>query len=175
MKFNILVVLGAAALLSACDSYSAQQYQTNPQNTIALQTVAQAGRHATVGTVTVAESVNPRPACRLAGPIDIGGDVASVVQQAFLAEFLAANIYRANATALNITVTEMEPDSLAGNWAIGLHVASSRGALDVRQVTDFSTSFSAMSACNNTADAFNRALGAAILAVVQHPDFRSLL
>lgn len=175
MKFKSLALAGSVLALAACDSYSAPQYQSNPQNTIALQAVAQAGRSASVGQVSVAEGINPRPSCRLAGPIDIGGDVASVVRQAFQAEFLAANIYRPNGTPLTIVVTELDPDTFAGNWVIGLRVSSARGSLDVRQVTEFSTSFTAVSACNNTAVAFNRALSATILAVIQHPSFRGLL
>lgn len=177
MRFKTFYLLGATLLFAACDSYSAQQYQSNPQTTIALQSVAAAGRRASVSEVTLADGINPRPTCRLAGPIDIGGggDVTTVFQQAFLAELLAADVYRADGTPLSIVVTELDPDSVSGNWTIGVRVSSPRGVINVRQVTKFSTSFAAVSACNNTATAFNRALGATILAVIQDPNFRTLL
>lgn len=177
MKKPIISVALATLFLAGCDSYAAPQYQTNPQNTIALQSVAASGKRATVASVSLAQGINPRPSCRLAGPIDLGGgqDAQTIIRQAILAELLAAGVQSPNGTPLSVTVTELEPSSVNGTWTIGLRMTSPKGSYDVSQVTNFSTSFSAVSACNNTAMAFNRALSATILAAVQHPSFRSLL
>lgn len=177
MKIKIIGALILVGALAGCDSYTAQQYQSNPQNTIALQSVAASGRRATISTVTLAEGVEPTPTCRLAGPIDLGGgqSLETVIKQAFLTEFLAANVHRTNGTPLAILVTELKPDSFSGTWTIGLQATSAKGTLSANRVTNFSTSFTATSACNNTATAFNRALSNTILALVENPSFRSLL
>lgn len=177
MKIRTVGALLLATMIAGCDSYTSQQYQSNPQNTIALQNVAATGKRATVAQVTLAEGIEASPTCRLAGPIDLGGgqDVATVIKQAILTELLAAGVHRQNGTPISVVVTELEPDSFNGTWTIALRVSTPKGAYDVRQVTKFSTSFSAVAACNNTATAFNRALSATILAVVQNPKFVSLL
>ncbi|WP_170925242.1 hypothetical protein [Roseovarius gaetbuli] len=98
------------------------------------------------------------------------------MKQAFQAEFLAGNIYSARGTPIVVELTELKPDSFGGKWTIGLNVASSKGSsYNVRTVYNFKTSFSAIAACNNTADAFNRALAQSINDVVSNPRFRSLL
>lgn len=177
MKKSFAIVAVTSILLAGCDTYTSDQYQSTPQNTITLQTIAATGKRASVASVTVATGVEPRPACRLAGPIDIGGgnDIAAVIKQALQAEFLAGNIFSPNGVPLSLVVTELEPDSFSGTWTIGLRVSSPKGAYDVKHVSKFSTSFSAYSACNNTADAFNRALSETILSIIQHPSFRSIL
>ncbi|SHI87713.1 hypothetical protein SAMN02744035_01859 [Thalassobacter stenotrophicus DSM 16310] len=115
-----------AVLVSGCDSYISQQYQANPQNTIALQSIAASGRKANVASVRLAENVPERPTCRLAGPIDIGGgnDAATVVQQAFLTELLAADVFKAKGTPISIIVTKLEPDTFSGIWTIGMTVST---------------------------------------------------
>lgn len=178
MKYKFAALVAAGILLAGCDTYTAQQYQSSPTNVIALQSIAASGKRASVGPVRIASGVETRPTCRLAGPLDISGgqDLASAIQQAFQAEFLAGNIYSSRGRPINITVTELMPDSMSGSWTIGLKVGSNKGqAFSVRTVHQFSTSFSAMAACNNTADAFNRALAKAINDVVSNPKFRGLL
>ncbi len=178
MKTQVMALVSAGILLAGCDTYTAQQYQSSPENTIALRDIAATGKRASVGKVTTASSVVTRPTCRLAGPIDIGGglDITAAIKQAFQAEFLAGDIYSSRGTPINVVVTEMKPDSISGKWTIGLSVSSSKGKVyNVGTVYNFSTSFSALAACNNTADAFNRALAKAINNMVKNPKFRSLL
>lgn len=171
------IILLSATALAGCDSYISQQYQANPQNTIALQQIASSGKKANVSTVQLAGNVPTRPTCRLAGPIDIGGgnDAATVIKQAILTELLAADVYKGNGTPLSVIVTKLDPDTFAGTWTIAMTVSTPKGSLDVERVTKYSTSFSAVAACNNTATAFNQALSLTILDVVQNPKFRSLL
>ncbi len=178
MKTQILSLAAAGILLAGCDTYTAQQYQSSPSNVIALQAVAATGKRASVGSVTAAEGVTTRPTCRLAGPIDIGGgiDVTAAIKQALQAEFLAGNAFSPRGTQVNAVVTELKPDSFSGNWTIGMTVSSSKGqGFNIWTVHKFSTSFSAAAACNNTADAFNRALALSINKIVTDPRFRALL
>ena len=179
MKIKTLALVAATGLaLAACDTYTAQQYQASPQNTIALQAHAARGERATVGQVSLAEGVKARPGCRLAGPLDLGGgdNVAQTIKQAIQAELLAGGVYKTGGTPINVVVTQLTPDSVTGKWTIGLKVSSSRSqGYAVQQVTEFSTSFSALAACNNTATAFNRALAATINRMIADPRFKSLI
>lgn len=179
MKIRMLAFPAVLALgVSGCDTYTAQQYQSSPQNTIALQEIAARGERATVGNVQLAEGIEPRPTCRLAGPLDLGGgdNLAQTIKQAVQAELLAGGIYKAGATPININVTALKPDSFNGQWVIGLQAYSDRSqGYAVRSTTDFSTSFSAVSACNNTATAFNRALAEAINKLISDPRFAQMI
>lgn len=171
------IFLVCGLMISGCDSYISQQYQANPQNTIALQNIATSGRKANVSTVRLAENVQARPTCRLAGPIDIGGgdDAATVIKEAFLTELLAADVYRATGTPISIVITQLEPNTFSGTWTIAMTVSTPKGSLGVQRVTKYSTSFSAVAACKNTATAFNQALSLTILDVVRNPKFRAML
>ena len=181
MKNQVMALVSAGILLAGCNTYTAQQYQSSPENTIALRDIAATGKRASVGKVTTASSVVTRPTCGLAGSIDIGGelDITAAIKQAFQAEFLAGDIYSSRGTPINVVVTEMKPEhySISGKWTIGLSVSSSKGqGYNVGTVYNFGTSFSLRHvACNNTADAFNRALAKAINNMVKNPKFRSLL
>ncbi|OOY03002.1 hypothetical protein BMI87_19880 [Thioclava sp. F28-4] len=114
----------------------------------------------------------------MAGPLDLGGgdDLANTIKQAIQGELLAGGMFRVNATPINIIVTELKPDSFNGSWTIGLQAYSRKSSgYAIQSTTGFSTSFSAVSACNNTATAFNRALSDAIQKLVKDTRFKSLL
>lgn len=178
MKVQFLSLVASGIILAACSTYAPQQYQSNPSNVIALQTIAATGKRASVGSVTAAEGVVTRPTCRLAGPIDVGGGIAvtDAIKQALQAELLAGDVFSTRGTQINAVITELEPDSFSGNWKIGMTVSSTTGqGFNVNNVHKFSTSFSAAAACNNTADAFNRALASSINKIVTDPRFKSLL
>jgi hypothetical protein len=179
MKIKAFVLLTIVAVsVSGCDTYTAQQYQTSPQNTIALQELAVRGERATVGDVRLAEGIEPRPTCRLAGPLDLGGgdNLGQTIKQAVQAELLAGGIYKTGGTPISINVVMLEPDSFNGKWTIGLQPYSVRSSgFAVQSVTEFSTSFSATAACNNTANAFNRALADAINKMVTDPRFAQMI
>jgi hypothetical protein len=181
MKIKTIALPTLMALsLSACEeiTYTAQQYQSSAANTISLQQLAARGERATVGEVLLAEGIQPHPTCRLAGPLDLGGgdNLADTIKQAVQTELLAGGVYRAGATPININVVALTPDSMNGQWTIGLQVYSTRSSgFTVQSVTDFSTNFSAYAACDNTATAFNRALSAAINKMISDPRFAQVI
>lgn len=179
MKIKALAIFVVAAFsVTACDTYTAQQYQSSAQNTITLQELAARGERATVGEVQLAQGIEPRPTCRLAGPLDLGGgdNLAQTIKQAVQSELLAGGMYKAGATPININVVALKPDSFNGQWTIGLQPYTSRSSgFVVQTVSKFSTSFSAVAACNNTATAFNRALAEAINKMVSDPRFAQMI
>ncbi len=176
-KFAVLALPMLA--LAACDTTSTPSYQTSPQNTISLQPYASAGKRAAVASVNIAPGVEANPTCRLMGPLDVGGglSVGEAMTRALQAELLAGNVYAANGTPLNVTLTELRVDSFAGFWQIGGTVATPKipQGFPVRTQFSFSTSFSAYAACNNSAMAFNRALAEFINDIVTNPNFQQAL
>ncbi|RQP07562.1 MAG: hypothetical protein D1H97_02200 [Paracoccus sp. BP8] len=166
-------------LLAACDTSVTPTYQTSPQNTIALQSVAATGKRANVHTFVAAEGVNTAPTCRLAGPIDVGGGqpAAQALKDAITAELLAAGVYSDRGTPLTITLTDMKVDTFSGYWNLAATVQSSKLPKGFKVSTryDYKTSFSAAAACQNAAVAFNRAAASFIHDIVTNPSFRSAL
>ena len=55
-----------------------------------------------VTEVRLAEGVEPRPTCCLAGPLDLGGadNVAQTIKQAVQAELLAGGVYKSGGTPI---------------------------------------------------------------------------
>ena len=177
---NFVVGLSAMTLvLTACESTTTPSYQTAPRNTIALMSVASSGERASVASVTANGSVNTAPVCRLMGSLDIGGgrSAEEAIRTALEAELLAGDVYSASGTPISVVLTEFAPDSLSGKWTIGGRVITPKmpGGYEVRAVQGFKTSFTAYSACNNTALAFNNAAAEFIHEIVTHPSFRSAI
>ena len=168
-----------ALALAGCDTSVTPSYQTSPQNTIALQSIAATGKKASVHTFNVAEGVNTSPTCRLAGPIDVGGGLpaAQALKDAITAELLAAGVYSDRGTPLTLPLTDMQVNTMSGYWILAAKVQSSKlpQGFDVQSRYDYKTSFSAASACPNAAIAFNRAAAAFINKIVTNPNFRNAL
>ncbi|RWR28737.1 hypothetical protein D2T29_16035 [Sinirhodobacter populi] len=176
---KIAMVITAAVALAACDTSVTPTYQTSPQNTIILQGVAAGGKRVSVASFTAAPGVDVNPSCRLMGPIDVGGGQTPerVLHDALTAELLAAGIYSPKGTPLDITLTDMQVSSMNGHWILAGTVKSPKlpQGYSVQAKYDFKTSFSAVSACQNTALAFNKATSAFIHAIITHPSFRAAI
>lgn len=177
LRLSILV--SSSLALAACDTTTTPSYQTSPQNTIALMEIASVGGRASAATVSAAPGVDTTPTCRLMGALDIGGgnSAEQTLQSALQAELLAGGVYAANGTPISIVVTEFSPNSFEGTWKIAGTVKTPRlpEGYAVQSRFDYKTSFTAYSACNNTALAFNNAAANFINAVVTNPKFRSAI
>lgn len=166
-------------LLAACDTSVAPTYQTSPQNTIALHAVASSGKRAHVAGLSVAEGVNLTPQCRLMGPIDVGGGLSAeqALKDAITAELLAAGVYSDRGTPLTITLTKLDVNTFSGEWLLAGVVQSPKlpKGYAVETTYGYKTSFTAASACQNAAVAFNRAAAGFINAIITDPNFRKAL
>lgn len=171
------ILLGVALCLSlaACDSFTAQRYSISADNDMTLK--AMAGTHVTVGTFTTAKEFDH--SCRLVGPIELpdGLTYEGYVQKAFKDELQVAGLYDTQApVSLTGVLTNVSSGSTSGTWEISITVNSSNGkSLSADEHYDFHTSFSAVSACHNVADAFQPAVQSLIGKVIASPDFKALL
>jgi hypothetical protein len=171
--------LAAVALLSlglaACDSYSAPRYSISADNDVALKSMA--GDHVAVSDFTRTAKFDP--SCRLAGPIELpdGLTFEGYVSKAFKDELQIAGLYDAKApVTLQGVVTDLQMSSNSGTWDISLTLSSSNGkSLPVSEHYDFHTSFSAISACHNAANAYPAAVQSLIGKATASPDFKALL
>jgi hypothetical protein len=174
-SFVTIALLG----LAACETTVSPSYQNSPSNTIALQSIATSGARASVASVTAAPDVNVNPTCRLMGSLDIGGGLSAeqVLMSALQSELLAGGMYAPDGTPISVTLTNLKVESFSGYWAISGTVRTPKmpQGYDVQTRFDYKTSFSAYSACHNSAIAFNRAVAAFINAIVTHPSFRQAI
>lgn len=175
---GISIIISLVAL-SACDSTTTPGYQTSPENTIALMNVASAGERASVTRISATGAVDTTPTCRLLGALDIGGGKSTeqALQSALQAELLAAGVFSPSGTPITVTLTEFAPNSFDGSWTIGGTVSTPKlpEGFTVNTRFDFKTSFTAYSACRNTALAFNNAASQFINDIVTHPSFRQAI
>ncbi|HYB09440.1 MAG TPA: hypothetical protein VEJ16_07200 [Alphaproteobacteria bacterium] len=119
------------------------------------------------------------PSCRLAGPIQLPNDLTfeEYIQNSFADELKVAGLYDQNAPImLQGVIDDIRFSTTAGTWDFGLTLKSSNGkSIKVVEHYDFHTSFTAISACHNTADAFQPAVQALVGNTITAPDFQSLL
>lgn len=172
---NRLIVILALVLLSGCDSFTAAPYGISADTNVTLRELG--NQHVNVGPFKLANEFDSN--CRLAGPIQLptGLDFPGYIQKALTDELKVAGLYAANApVTLAGNVDAIAFSSTAGSWDITLTVRSSNGhSATATEHYDFHTSFTAVSACHDSADAFQPAVQALIGKLVASPDFRSLL
>jgi hypothetical protein len=171
-------ILGLMVLfvLAGCDTFSAAPYSISADNNVALKSVAGTQRIG-VGPFTAAKQFDA--GCRLAGPIQLPGGLTfeGYIQKAFADELKVAGLYDDKGPiVLQGVVNNLGFSSNGGSWDISVTVTSSNGkSVAASEHYDFHTSFSAVSACHNAADAFQPAVQALVGKVIAAPDFRSLL
>jgi hypothetical protein len=169
---GIIVVLA----LAGCDTFTAAPYGISADNDVALKSALGTQR---IGVEAFTAATPTDPGCRLAGPIQLPGGLtfAGYIQKAFADELKVAGLYDEKAPIIiRGAINELKFSSSSGTWDIALTVVSSNGkSLTVAEHYDFHTSYSAVSACHNAADAFQPAVQSLVGKVIAAPDFRSLL
>lgn len=171
-------VIGIMVLfaLAGCDSFTAAPYSISADNNVALKS-ALGAEHVGVGAFTAAKEIDAN--CRLAGPIQLpsGLSFEAYIQKAFADELKVAGLYDNKAPIiLKGVINDVKFSSNSGSWDLSVTVNSSNGkAVTVADHYEFHTSYSAVSACHNVADAFQPAVQSLVGKVVTDPDFRTLL
>lgn len=120
--------------------------------------------------------------CRLMGPIKAGDNMSipQFVQHAFNEEFKFANIYGADGTKLDGSLTKIAFSSMSGLtggwWDIGITLKSSNGSsLSTENRYTFHSGFDAVTACNQTAQALGAEVQDLIKKVIKDPGFPALV
>jgi hypothetical protein len=174
------LVLVSAGLLSGCETTNSIPYKASTSNVIAIQQNLQAqGKKVSVGAIRFAPGVKEQPLCRLMGPVNVapGKSLSQYISEAFQEELFMAQVYQTNAP----TVIEGRIDSLSfssvtpASWNISMSVKSNNSVgYTVNVNYPFDTSWTAVSACQNVANAFAPAVQPLLRQVVTHPQFASL-
>jgi hypothetical protein len=171
-----VLYLGVLLLLAGCDTFTAAPYSISADNDVALKT-ALAGEHVGIGPFTAAQKLDET--CRLAGPIELpsGLTFETYIQKAFADELKVAGLYDDHAAiTLSGVVNDLKFSTVSGAWDIAVTINSSNGkSLPVSEHYEFHSSYTAMAACHNAADAFQPAVQTLIGKAIASPDFRSLM
>lgn len=176
---KLLAICATALLISACESTTSLPYTTSAQNVIAARDALQsANAEVAVAAFTAASGVS-KPTCRLMGQLDVapGEDIATFIRDAFEAEMLATGRLSSEAPGVSGVVERVEMNTVGtGSWTISLSVSSEANPTGYTVTTthNYASSFSAYSACQNAATAFNPAVQSLLNDVVTHPDFATL-
>ncbi|PVX61111.1 hypothetical protein [Paraburkholderia unamae] len=174
------VVAGAcvvAVLLAGCETTNSFPYKASTENVIAIQQNLQA-KKVSVADIQLAPGVDESPLCRLNGPVKVapGKTIPQYVKEAFEEELFMAQAYDVKGPAIQGRIEELSFSSVSpANWTIRMFVKSpSSPGYEVSVKYPFDTSWTAMSACKNVADAFGPAVQSLLKQAVTNPQFSAL-
>jgi len=178
VRLSIIAALSFAAV--GCSTTNSVPYKASTSNIIAMQTTYQPrGVKINLGEFSTAAGVEENLVCRLMGPVTVapGKKLSTYIKEAIQEEMFAAQIY--SPTSQNLVTGRIEKLAFSSvspaNWEISLRLTSNADAgYSVSTKYVFDTSFDAMSACKNVADAFAPAVQELIKQAIAHPDFKNL-
>lgn len=177
-KVALIAAIGAASvLLAGCETTNSIPYKASAANVIAIQQSLQS-KKVSVGDIGMAPGVDESPLCRMLGPVKVapGKTPSQYIKDAFQEELLMAQAYDIKGPPIEGRIEELSFSSVSpAYWQIALAVMSpvDKGyKVSVKYL--FDTSFSAMGACKNVADAFGPAVQELLKQVVANPQFPAL-
>ena len=180
MKKFVLTIAAVSGLLlmSGCETTSARPYAPSTENVLKFQSALTGDTKVKLGGFS--EGALGSLSCRLAGPVDVspGKTKADYIKEAMQSELFLAQVYDVNGDIeLTGSLDSLEFSSVSpANWTFNLTVKSNKSeGYSVETVYPFKTSFSAISACRNVADAWGPAVQQLIRNVIEHPEFNSLI
>lgn len=182
MKRTLLVfsVAALATVIAGCSTTSGgTPYKASTHNVIAIQEQA-SGAKVRLVDFTASADVSDSPWCRAMGPISIGSGKtpAQFIHDAFQEELFMAQAYSPTSETTisgrleSLTFSSVSP----ANWEIKLVLSSTTGAsYEVHNRYEFDTSWTAIAACKNVADAFSPAVQDTLKKAVSDARFKTLL
>lgn len=179
-KFAVATAACAAvALLSGCQTTNSSiPYEVSTENVITIQQALQTQK-VSVGNIGLAQGVSENLMCRMNGDIKVapGKTLSQYIKDAFQKELFTAQAYDPHRPAISGSIEELSFSSVApAYWNITMHVQSSasNSGYSVSVKYPFETSWIAMEACKNTANAFSPAVQELLKQVVANPKFSTL-
>jgi hypothetical protein len=173
----VVAICGAGALLAGCETTNSIPYKASPSNVIAIQQSLQSTK-VSVGDVGLAPGVEESPMCRMMGEVKVapGKTPSQYIKDAFQEELLMAQAYDVKGPAIEGRIEELSFSSVSpAYWQIAMSVKSpANKGYKVSVKYPFDTSFTAMGACKNVADAFGPAVQELLKQVVTNPQFPAL-
>ena len=182
MKTNIkLLSLIALIFITGCSTTNSIPYKASTNNIVTMQSKLQpTSAKVRLGSFTLANGVDEAPNCRLLGPVKVspGKSIGAYIQEAFQEELFAAGAYSPTTkTTISGVINKLNFSSMLGSasWTINVTVNSSNGtSYPVSVDYPFETSFNAVSACKNVADAFGPATQELIKQIINNSKFIDL-
>ena len=174
------VITFSMLILAGCSTTNSIPYKASTSNVISIQETLEAqGKKISIGNISPAAGVEESPVCRLMGPVNVapGKTLSQYIKEAFQEELFMARVYSPSAPAvINGTIKSLNFSSVSpANWSITMAVNSNKSAGYTVSVNyPFNTSWDAMSACKNVANAFGPAVQELLKQVVTHPQFATL-
>jgi len=171
-------VCASVALLSGCQTTnSSVPYEVSTENVLAIQSGLQA-KKVSVKSIALAPGVSEHLMCRMNGDVAVapGKSLSQYIKEAFQKELFTAQSYDVHGPAIEGDIEELSFSSMApANWTMSMHVRSAvSDGYTVSVKYPFETSWIAMEACKNTANAFAPAVQELIRQVVTNPQFAAL-
>ena len=177
-KFALVAAICATGvLLTGCETTNSIPYKASASNVIAIQQSLQS-KKVSVSDVGMAQGVDESPLCRLMGPVKVapGKTLSQYIKDTFQEELLMAQAYDVKGAPIQGRIEELSFSSVSpAYWQITMAVQSPADkGYKVSVKYPFDTSFTAMGACKNVADAFGPAVQELLKQVVTNPQFPKL-
>lgn len=176
-----IVTAATMALLAGCATTTSggAPYKASTHNVISIQEQA-GGAKVRLMDFTTAAGVSESPWCRANGPISIGSGKtpAQFIHDALQEELFIAHAYSPNAsTMVSGRLDELSFSSVSpANWVISLTLSSSTGAsYQIKNIYEYETSWAAINACKNVADAFAPAVQDTLKKAISDARFKTLI
>lgn len=177
---SVFGAVSLALILAGCSTTNSIPYKASTENVIAIQSSLKgSNKTVKVGSVSMLPGVEEAPLCRLMGPVKVapGKSIAQYLNDALLEELFLAQVHNQNSTnIIDIKIERLAFSSVSpANWDIAVRVSSSNSpGYSTAVKYAFDTSWDAMSACKNVADAFGPATQSLIKQIVTNSQFSSL-
>jgi hypothetical protein len=175
----VLIVI-FSTLIAGCSTTNSIPYKASTTNVITLQNNLKASNtKVTLGSFSMASGVTEELMCRLMGPVKVapGKTLSTYIKEAFQEELFLAQAYDSSAPVkIEGTIERLSFSSVSpANWEIAMRVSSNKSpGYSVAVKYNFDTSFDAISACKNVADAFSPAVQELLRQVVTNSQFVQL-
>jgi hypothetical protein len=164
-----------AFLLYGCSTMTPPRYSMSADTNHLLKQFR--GKTAVLTELVPAASYEPT--CRLMGPIQAGDGltIPQFVAKAFNDELKFADLYdETQGVKLSGSIDKVGFSSASGWWDLAMTLRSEKGIeFSVDHRYNFTTSFDAITACNQAAQALGAATQDLIKKSVSHPQFPTLL
>jgi hypothetical protein len=182
IRMAALLVATFSIFATGCSTTSGgAQYKASTQNVVAIQDHAgKSDNKVKLNDFTAAPGANDTMWCRANGPIAIGSGrtPAQFIHDALQEELFLAQAYSNNSpTVISGHLDELKFSSISpAGWEITITLSSSTGAsYQTKARYNFDSSWNAINACKNVADAFAPAVQETLKKAIFDARFKSLI
>lgn len=173
-KIKMTALLCSIAALSGCMSSNIKSYRVDPSLKLDIQHTNM--KSVFLNPVSMPHDDSNSIMCRMAGNIYLPQKMtySQYIDKALRKSLMVLDKLseaKQNAHSLTIVLTRVTFDTLAGKWFIDADVTvDQKPSVSIKSVTEYGTSFIAVTACQNTAESFDEATAHFIRHVLNDKD-----